>query len=340
MKKGIFAILVTVFCAMHLMAQGTFVYTNNDRAPNSISVLSVGANGALSSVPGSPFVTGGNGVGSGAIASNRIAVVGNLLYAANGASNNVSAFSINPATGVLTSLPGSPFATGGNAGQGIALTATPDNKFLIAGGSRTITVFSIAANGALSQIARSPFNSGASASDVLISAKVTSDGKSLAVSSGADILMFNIYAAGMLVATSSAKTTTYESITVTIPFGFSVQGRVLPAGTYVMRQLRDEPDAPGGDPNDCLYQIQSEDRRGPMTSMQTTSLGADSHMTDRTKLVFNKYGDQYFLSQIWASGEPQGHAVLKSHKERELIKKGGLLARGERAEEVTVQALH
>ena len=281
-------------------------------------------------------------MGSGTIASNRIAVVGNLLYAANGASNNVSAFSINPATGVLTSVPGSPFATGGNAGQGISLTATPDDKFLIAanGGSRTITVFSIAANGALSQIAGSPFNSGASASDGLISAKVTSDGKSLAVSSGADIFMLNISAAEMLAANSSAKTTTDKSITVTIPFGFSVQERVLPAGTYVMRQLRDEPDAPGGDPNDGLYQIQCEDRHGPMTSMQTTSLGAYNQMNDRTKLVFNKYGDQYFLSQIWATGEPQGHAVLKSHKERELIKKGGLLARGERVEELTVPALH
>src|SRR5262249_24984924 len=103
----------------------------------------------------------------------------------------------------------------------------------------------------------------------------------------------------LLVSTSFAKTTTYERITVTIPFDFCVLHRVLPAGTYVVTQVRDEPDAPVVDPNNGFYEIQSKDRRGPIASMQTTSLGAYNKLHDHTKLVFNKYGDQYFLSQIW-----------------------------------------
>src|SRR5262249_54199399 len=145
--------------------------------PNSVSAFSVGADGALSPVPGSPFATGGNGRGFAAFfASKRNVVVGNFLYAANNVINDLSAFSINPATGVLTAVPGSPFATGGDARSGMSLTATPDKKFLIAtnGSSRTITVFNLAANGALSQVAGSPFNSGASVD--LNDAKVTSDG--------------------------------------------------------------------------------------------------------------------------------------------------------------------
>jgi hypothetical protein len=127
----------------------------------------------------------------------------------------------------------------------------------------------------------------------------------------------------LLVATSFGKTASEERITAVIPFDFSVQQHILPAGTYVVKQVRDG-----------LYQIQREDRRGQMASMQTTALGSPIGTNNDTKLVFNKYGDQYFLSQIWASGQPQGRALLKSHSERELLKKGGWLARGEKAPEV------
>jgi len=149
--------LGVVLCAACLMAQDpTFVYTNNDRSPNSVSAFSVASNGALTSVTGSPFLAGGTGIGVGFFASNRIttAIVRNFLYAANSGSNDVSAFSINPATGDLTTVPGSPFATGGSAdGQGISLATTPDDNFLIVanGGSVNITVYSVAANGALTQ---------------------------------------------------------------------------------------------------------------------------------------------------------------------------------------------
>src|SRR5215510_8345503 len=162
MKKLIYLFLLTVFCTVRVMAQGTFVYTNNDRTPNNVSAFSAAANGALSPFAGSPFATGGNGACGGSFAPNRItaAIVKNFLFAGNSGSNNVSGFSINPATGVLTSVPGSPFATGGVAGavNGMSLTATPDDKFLIAasGMSMTISVFSIAANGALRPVPGSP----------------------------------------------------------------------------------------------------------------------------------------------------------------------------------------
>lgn len=202
MNKSIPLFLLIMLWPACVMAQGTFLYTNNDRIPNSISAFSAAADGALSPVPGSPFLTGGNGAGGGFFAANRIttAVVKDFMYAANSGTNNVSAFGINPATGALTPVPGSPFPTGGVAdGVGMSLTATPDDKFLIAanGASETITVYSIAADGALSQVAGSPFPSGASGS--LANAKVTPDGKFLAVSSApGSISIFSISAAGGL----------------------------------------------------------------------------------------------------------------------------------------------
>jgi 6-phosphogluconolactonase len=181
-------LFLIVLCAVSVLAQGTFVYTNNNIAgPNSVSGFSVAANGALKAVPGSPFATGGTNIGFGGFtASNRIttAVVKNFLYAANFGfgSNNVSGFSIDPATGVLTAVPGSPFATGGVAdGFGVSLATTPDDQFLIAAANEgsTITVYSIAASGALSQVPGSPFSGGPGGPTDGI--KVTPDGKFLAV---------------------------------------------------------------------------------------------------------------------------------------------------------------
>ena len=91
--------LAVVLCAACLMAQDpAFVFTNNDRSPNSVSAFSVAANGSLTVVPGSPFLTGGTGIGGGFFASNRIttAIVKDFLYAGNSGTNNVSAFSVNP----------------------------------------------------------------------------------------------------------------------------------------------------------------------------------------------------------------------------------------------------
>src|SRR5215471_17705175 len=168
MKKLVFPVLLMVCCALPVMAQGTFVYTNNARTPNSISAFSAAANGSLTAIAGSPFATGGSGAVGGSLTTNRIttAIVKDFLYAGNTDSNSVSAFSINPVTGVLTSVPGSPFPTGGIASSvGMSLTTTPDDNFLIVanGADVTISVFRIAANGGLTAVAGSPFASGAGA---------------------------------------------------------------------------------------------------------------------------------------------------------------------------------
>src|SRR5712692_8449760 len=194
--------LTAVLFPGSLWGQGNFVYTNDDQfVSNTVSGFSVASNGTLSPVAGSPFATGGTGVGDGFFASNRIgvAIVGNFLFASNSGSNDVSAFTINPSTGVLTSVTGSPFATGGSSGGlGIAVSATPNGSFLMAAnsGSNNITVFSIASNGALSPIGGSPFATLSRPDGI----KVSPDGKFLAVAEllSNQVEMFSIASSGSL----------------------------------------------------------------------------------------------------------------------------------------------
>jgi 6-phosphogluconolactonase len=177
-------VLAAVLLPGNLWAQGNFVYTNDDQPFNTVSAFSVVSNGALTPVPGSPFATGGTGFAGGFFAANRIgvAMAGNFLFASNSVSEDVSAFTINPSTGVLTPVAGSPFATGSHSfsnNLGIAVSPTPDGRFLMAAspGSFNITVFSIGSSGALTPIAGSPFPT-LSIPDGI---KVSPDGRFLAV---------------------------------------------------------------------------------------------------------------------------------------------------------------
>jgi len=75
------------------------------------------ATGALSDVTGSPFPSGGNGNINGPLGITTSST-GSFVYVCN-ASNDISVFSINSASGVLTAVSGSPFPDGGNGPSAI-----------------------------------------------------------------------------------------------------------------------------------------------------------------------------------------------------------------------------
>ncbi len=185
----VICLTVVVLAPGSLLAQ-KFVYVNNNiSGPNSVSgfVTSVNAVGfTLLPISGSPFPTGGTG-GSLFFSDNELAVFsdGQFLFATNPGSSNVAVFKINQSSGFLTPVPGSPFSTGQNAGTGMSLaeTVAPGGKFLYATNdiSGTISIFSIAHNGALtltpfSPVPTDPFHDSPGA------LAVRSSGKYLAVS--------------------------------------------------------------------------------------------------------------------------------------------------------------
>lgn len=94
---------------------------------------------------------------------------------------------------------------------------------------------------------------------------------------------------------------------VDIPFAFMAGGTHLPAGHYYVYHP--------GDP--YLVVIEKDDGRArAMTYVHPSAIDADK---SSTKLVFNKYGDQYFLSQVWTENDPQVHHCFKCRMERELM---------------------
>jgi 6-phosphogluconolactonase len=78
-----------------------------------------------------------------------------FAYVTNRGSDNVSGYSI-ASNGVLTPVPGSPFAAGGGP---ISVAADPTAKFVYAANidSNNVTTYSIGSDGALTPVPGSPF---------------------------------------------------------------------------------------------------------------------------------------------------------------------------------------
>ncbi len=107
-----------------------------------------------------------------------------------------------------------------------------------------------------------------------------------------------------------------NSIAVNIPFAFAVDDTKLPAGNYTLQRIALTSSY------DRLV-IQSADGLGD-THIVMTSPNRTSEVQKQSRLVFNRYGDQYFLSQVWMAGSDTGRDLFQSRNERNLAKESKL----------------
>lgn len=92
-----------------------------------------------------------------------------------------------------------------------------------------------------------------------------------------------------------------------VPFNFSAGNKKLPAGTYDIRTI-------SFDTKMLLLQA-----RDGMSGMIVNSNAAQTlNRAGENKLVFNQYGNQYFLAEIWVRGASLGRQLPKTNREKEL----------------------
>ena len=122
------------------------------------------------------------------------------------------------------------------------------------------------------------------------------------------LAVMTIIAAGV---SAQAQSLTYR-LTANIPFDFSVAGKKLPAGKYWINR------AQMGN-GDTLVQIRSTDGKENITRLTIPVQTFDP--VKHSSLVFHRYGEEYFLSEIWPAGGQTGRELPKSQAERELERK-------------------
>ena len=90
------------------------------------------------------------------------------------------------------------------------------------------------------------------------------------------------------------------SMTLAIPFAFTVGDRRLPAGTYAVTRLS---------PTASALLVQSADRKTAAAVLMRGSIQGDRGRY-AARLVFDVYGDDHVLAQVWMPWSGTGTRVV------------------------------
>ena|SRR5437588_2026084 len=116
---------------------------------------------------------------------------------------------------------------------------------------------------------------------------------------------FPLLAAMVVLAVGCANAQIGNGVRADVPFAFTVANETFPAGQYTVQNMNDL----------GTLAIKGEGSSLALTGSQAVqTLGAQK----LTKLVFHRYGDRYFLYQIWVRGEERGRQIPPTSVEREL----------------------
>jgi hypothetical protein len=102
-----------------------------------------------------------------------------------------------------------------------------------------------------------------------------------------------------------------------VPFDFYAGSTLLPSGTYTV--------SPTSPTSPDVLSLRSADLRTSI--LIQAPLPAEARQArDHTRLVFRRYGGQYFLAEVWSQAD-SGSRLYVSDRERRLVKE---LKRGRR----------
>ena len=117
---------------------------------------------------------------------------------------------------------------------------------------------------------------------------------------------------GLLLMAACANAQTLN-VAANVPFDFVVGSTSLPAGEYSIQSL------PTG--NSGALVIRAQKAGGGMIILANAAQSANASPDSR--LVFHRYRDSYFLSQIWTAGNSSGRELKLTRREKEMAKNIG-----------------
>ena len=102
---------------------------------------------------------------------------------------------------------------------------------------------------------------------------------------------------------------------VNVPFAFFVGDKELPAGSYEIESVSAN-----------AMRITNLEDNDKVVAFNPIGILRNGTADYRTKLVFTRYGTDYYLSEIWKPGARTGSAIIKSDHELASAKRRNLRA--------------
>jgi hypothetical protein len=100
-------------------------------------------------------------------------------------------------------------------------------------------------------------------------------------------------------------------VSANIPFDFMVGGKEFKAGKYSVSRLF------ASSTSDTLILRRADNGEAANFNVNSVSGKGDT----QARLIFRRYGNQYFLAQVFDGESSEGYGLLKSKAEREAAKK-------------------
>ncbi len=104
-------------------------------------------------------------------------------------------------------------------------------------------------------------------------------------------------------AVASANAQSAQKVVADIPFEFSVGYKVMPAGQYSVQTIVSAGDG---------LLIRSADGKSSALRMSEATERGDK---SQARLVFHRYGERYFLAQVWSGSNNTGRQLTISQEE-------------------------
>lgn len=102
----------------------------------------------------------------------------------------------------------------------------------------------------------------------------------------------------------SANAQSAQKVVADIPFEFNIGYKTMPAGEYSVQTIVSAGDG---------LLIQSAD--GKNSALRLSEATEKARDKSHARLVFHRYGDRYFLAQVWTGSNNTGRQLLKSQDE-------------------------
>ena len=120
-------------------------------------------------------------------------------------------------------------------------------------------------------------------------------------------ILFPLLATVLLMAAGSAyaQLGSRQEVRANVPFDYKVGNAAMKAGNCSIRAT--------GTPDALAIRCDGSEAKLALTG------SVSGRPASETKLVFHKYGDEYFLAQIWIEGENTGRQFPRTRAEKELM---------------------
>lgn len=118
--------------------------------------------------------------------------------------------------------------------------------------------------------------------------------------------------ASLLLLTATSALAQSSALKANVPFDFQINGKTMTAGEYTLT----EPVSP-----QRIIIIRCRENGTAAAANIMTAYARE--LSNKTELVFRRYGNEYFLAKIHVQGQTRGVELPKSKAERRLIKELG-----------------